>query len=224
VDNGTEFKGKKLGEFAPVCLKRRMKIIRGRSRHPQTQGSVEIANKVFKRRLRAIQVQLGTRKWVQFLPEIAFVLNTTPSKALPNNMTPYEAHYGRPPPNWDDYSKQEAEDRARKQAKLNGEEVMQPSDLESESGSDNNETDIDTNDDQPFLTTLGKRIAAHHQVVANRMVKERGGKQEKVKLRQIVLLEVPRQLRTSVEPSRIPARVCGLTVRVSISLSFENRT
>ncbi|CZR63555.1 uncharacterized protein PAC_13452 [Phialocephala subalpina] len=87
VDNGTEFKGKKLGEFAP------------------TQKSIEIANKVFKRRLRAIQVQLGTWKWVQFLLEIAFVFNTTPFKALPNNMTLYEAHYGRPPPNWDDYSK-----------------------------------------------------------------------------------------------------------------------
>jgi IS30 family transposase len=49
-DNGTEFKG----AFQKLADSMIIPIIRGRSYHPQTQGSVEKANQVFKDRLQAI--------------------------------------------------------------------------------------------------------------------------------------------------------------------------
>ena len=48
-DNGGEFKGKVI----EICKQRGIKIIRGRAYYPQSQGSIKIANRIFKRRLRA---------------------------------------------------------------------------------------------------------------------------------------------------------------------------
>jgi IS30 family transposase len=54
-NNGGEFKGKVI----EVCKKRGIKIVWGRAYYPQSQGSIEIANRVFKRRLRAIRIDTG---------------------------------------------------------------------------------------------------------------------------------------------------------------------
>ena len=45
-------------------------------------------------------------------------MNITPSRSLLNNITPYEAYYGYPPPNWDDYSKRDAKDYAQKEVQV----------------------------------------------------------------------------------------------------------
>jgi hypothetical protein len=75
-------------------------MVRGRAYHPQTQGSVEVANKIFKSRLRAAQRDLGTTEWVKLLPLIAWVINTTRPSTLPKGITPYQVWFGREPPNW----------------------------------------------------------------------------------------------------------------------------
>jgi ribulose bisphosphate carboxylase small subunit len=54
-DNRGEFKGKVI----EVCKQRGIKIIRGRAYHPQSQGSIKIANCIFKRRLRAVRADTG---------------------------------------------------------------------------------------------------------------------------------------------------------------------
>jgi hypothetical protein len=48
-DNRGEFKG----EVIKVYKQRGIKIIRGRAYYPQSQGSIEVANRIFKKRLRA---------------------------------------------------------------------------------------------------------------------------------------------------------------------------
>ncbi|CZR63431.1 uncharacterized protein PAC_13328 [Phialocephala subalpina] len=81
-NNGTEFKGKKYGDFKSVYQKWGILIINGRGYYPETQGTVEIANRTFKRRLRALQTARSTRHWVEFLPEITIIINTSPLDAL----------------------------------------------------------------------------------------------------------------------------------------------
>ena len=48
-DNGREFKG----AVAMLCKRLKIKVINGRPRHPQTQGLVEQANSVAKKKINA---------------------------------------------------------------------------------------------------------------------------------------------------------------------------
>jgi len=72
-------------------------MIRGRAYHPQSQGSIEIANRTFKNRLRAAQQASGWSDWVELLQDVANVINTTTSRALPCGKTPYEVWFGCKP-------------------------------------------------------------------------------------------------------------------------------
>ena len=96
ADNGGEFVGDTkdlLDQQLPP-----IPIINGRARHPQSQGSIEKANATFKERLAALRVERGIpREWVSLLPELQEVTNTTPNRALPRHMTPFEAWFGRKP-------------------------------------------------------------------------------------------------------------------------------
>lgn len=60
-----------------LCDRLGIQIIRGRSYHPQTQGSVEVANKTFKGRLIATSGESGLKEWVAHLDHLAEVINTT---------------------------------------------------------------------------------------------------------------------------------------------------
>jgi transposase InsO family protein len=55
-DNGNEFKG----AVSELAKQLGIRIIRGRPYHPQTQGSIERANRTFKKRLTAFQLAKGT--------------------------------------------------------------------------------------------------------------------------------------------------------------------
>jgi hypothetical protein len=92
-DNGTEFKG----GVAQICKELGIRMIRGRAYHPQTQGTVERANRTFKRRLSALQAQKGRSNWVALLAELALVINTTTTRALPRHKTPFDVWFGRKP-------------------------------------------------------------------------------------------------------------------------------
>jgi hypothetical protein len=85
-NNRGEFKGKVI----EVCQKRGIKIIRGRAYYPQSQGSIEVANRIFKKRLRAVRADTSIRSWIQLLPLITWVINTIAIPALPKGNTLYE--------------------------------------------------------------------------------------------------------------------------------------
>ncbi|KAH8742651.1 hypothetical protein F5882DRAFT_472093 [Hyaloscypha sp. PMI_1271] len=106
-DNGGEFKG----EVIEVC-------------------SIEVANRIFKKRLRAARADTGIQSWIQLLPLIVWVINTTATSALPKGNIPYEVWFGRKPPT--DF--QGHKETARRARAALGEEVE--SDENSEGGED----------------------------------------------------------------------------------------
>jgi transposase InsO family protein len=96
ADNGTEFKG----ELIDLLQQRtpEIPIINGRPYHPQTQGSVEKANGIFKARLAALRAERGLpHAWSKLLPELQEVINITPNRMLPAHTTPFEVFFGRKP-------------------------------------------------------------------------------------------------------------------------------
>lgn len=45
-------------------------VIRGRPRHPQSNGCVEQANGTMKRMLQSMMAENQTREWVKFIPRV----------------------------------------------------------------------------------------------------------------------------------------------------------
>jgi hypothetical protein len=92
-DNRTEFKG----DLLELLNSYRIPVINGRTYHPQTQGSVEKANDIFKQRLYDCQAECNSTEWVRFLPEIAMVVNSTRPSCLPALVTPFDVFSGQKP-------------------------------------------------------------------------------------------------------------------------------
>ena len=92
-DNGTEFANSLFNQLQDNCPG--MQIIRGRPRHPATQGSVESANKSVERMIAAQFEDTGSRDWPSMLPAIMWAINTSPHSAT--GKTPYEMVYGQKP-------------------------------------------------------------------------------------------------------------------------------
>lgn len=90
-NNGPKFKG----EFEVLLRERDIKHIPGRAYHPQTQGSVEKANGIFKQRLAAVRAERGdVYNWVRFLPILQETINLMPCRMLPRYTTPFEVWFG----------------------------------------------------------------------------------------------------------------------------------
>ena len=182
-DNGTEFKG----EVLELCKKLSIKVVNGKSYHPQTQGTVEVANKIFKARLAAVQAEEGTREWLRFLPIIGKVINSTPTSTLPRGITPFEAWFGRPPVDWSAIADAQYEARQRRQAQAqlqaeaNGEPVLEVT-------TEDELEEPELEDTPVFLTELGKKVKDYSIKVAERMIKKKGGSPKILKIREIVLL------------------------------------
>ena len=45
-------------------------VIRGRPRHPQSNGCIEQANGTMKRMLQSLMADESTREWVKFIPRV----------------------------------------------------------------------------------------------------------------------------------------------------------
>jgi hypothetical protein len=89
-DNGKEFAGEVSDLLANQVLGK-IPNIYGRLYDPQTQGSIEVANKTFKIRLSALHAERGIpRNWVSLLSELQEVTNTTSNRQLPGHITPFE--------------------------------------------------------------------------------------------------------------------------------------
>eukprot|EP00102_Acyrthosiphon_pisum_P013080 XP_008182495.1 PREDICTED: KRAB-A domain-containing protein 2-like [Acyrthosiphon pisum] len=89
-DNGREFVNKIISELCSMWDG--VKIVHGKPRHSQTQGSIERANQDFQNILRAMMEDNDTKKWSEALPFVQFVKNTTYHQGI--KQTPYEAMFG----------------------------------------------------------------------------------------------------------------------------------
>ena len=167
-------------------------MIRGRAYHPESQGSIERANRTFKTRLRAIQAQKGVSNWVVLLPELALVINTSTSRALPPKMTPFQAWFGRKP-RWNLENHQIDQ------------ESGQENDQESIESGEN--TDIETDDDDLVLTEIETRVATNNVRLQAQMIKANNGKFITFKAGAVATLRIPPKIRRNIESSRLPVRV-----------------
>ena len=214
-DNGGEFKGKVI----EICKKRGIKIIRGRAYYPQSQGSIEVANRIFKKRLRAARADTGIQSWIQLLPLIAWVINTTATGALPKGNTPYEVWFGRKPPT-DFLDHKESARRAHIALGgiEGGEEVESDENSSSEGGEDSlfvdEEADQEEAAEEMILSELTKRVAEHMRKQRENMVKRANSKALEYDIQEIATLGIPKQYRFSTEMARIPVRVLEKTSKV----------
>jgi len=74
-----------------------VKIINGRPRHPQSQGSVERGNGILERKLGALMEQDSSIEWVIALRLVLWGMNNSICRAT--GKTPYELVYGQKPKN-----------------------------------------------------------------------------------------------------------------------------
>jgi hypothetical protein len=180
-DNGGEFKGKVI----EVCKKRGIKIIRGRAYHPQSQGSIEVANRVFKKRLRAARADTGIQSWIQLLPLIAWVINTTATAALPKGNTPYEVWFGRKPPtnflNHKESTSREVEGDENSSSEGGGDSLFVDEGAEQEEEAE-----------EMILSELTKRVAEHMRKQREIMVKKANSKALEYDIQEIATLQIPK--------------------------------
>jgi len=93
TDNGTEFTSSIIAEL--MSLWPRTKIIRGRPRHPQSQGAVERANAILKNKLAKWMEVNRSKHWTKGLPLVTHAMNLSVSRVT--NYTPYELVFNQKP-------------------------------------------------------------------------------------------------------------------------------
>ena len=90
-DRGGEFVNKTIKEVAKQWPG--MKVIHGRSRYPQSQGSVECANKEISKMLNSWLTDNDSQDWVKGLSFVQFQKNSSHHASI--RMSPCEALYGK---------------------------------------------------------------------------------------------------------------------------------
>lgn len=191
-DNGTEFKG----AVQDLCDRLGIKIIRGRAYHPQSQGSVEHSNGVFKARLRAVkgdQPASESKKWVKYLSAIESVMNSTSLSCLPRHTTPDEIWYGRAA--WPTSLVDEDESMEEGCGVANSDETEEDEDRQSSSA-----------DEAVVLSELSRQVFIKNAKQAERM-KAKGGQSHTYKKEQVVTLAIPKKNRMTAEFTRLPCIV-----------------
>jgi hypothetical protein len=92
-DNGREFSNRVISELCAMW--KDVKIVHGKPRHSQTQGSVERANQDIQNMLTAWMQDNDSNKWSEGLPFVQFAKNTTYHEGI--RQSPYEALFGVKP-------------------------------------------------------------------------------------------------------------------------------
>jgi hypothetical protein len=131
------------------------------------------------------------------LPELALVINTTTTQALPQKRTPFEVWFGRKP-HW--ITAKPIEDN---ETDPNDSETGTDSDLESDNNSDDNNNDN-------VLLEIEVRVAAHNARLNAQMIKANNGRSEKFMDGTVATLQIPLKLQLATESSRLPVRVLEL--------------
>jgi hypothetical protein len=181
-DNGGEFRG----ALKALCKKLKIRMVRGRLYYLQSQGSIEVANRTFKNRLRAAQQASGRSDWVELLPEVASVINTTTSRALPHGKTPYEVWFGCKP-YW----------------------IGQLLLLDSDEAEESDATESSDDDDDIVLSAIEAQVAQNNLRVYEQMKKKRGQTTKIFEVGDIATLFIPAKLQLRTESIRIAVRVIG---------------
>jgi hypothetical protein len=189
-------------------------IINGRAYHPQTQGSVEKANGIFKARLFACQKEAGSlvTEWVRFLSEIALCVNTTRPSSLPAYVTPFYVWFGREP----HFLRARPLNEKNEPCDASGTALVFANGVDdgaSDTGYPNPDTEL--LEDAPefeklILNAIEERIRKNNVLVASRMVKKTTKKAQIFKEGWIVTLAIPKKMRLSTEPKRLPVRILGI--------------
>jgi hypothetical protein len=169
-------------------------IVCSHAYHPQSQGSIEVANRTFKRRLAALQLAHGVQTWVDQLPELALTINTTTSFGLPRNKTPFEVWFGRKP-HWI------------------GGQPTQPIQLgffdldedEDNSDQDYNSSDQDDNSGNAnlVLTEIETRVAVNNARIHAQMIRKNSGRSKEFNDGDIATLKIPTKLRLKTKAVRL---------------------
>jgi len=168
---------------------------------------VEKANRIFKARLFACQVEARARlsDWVRFLPEIAFCVNTTWPSSLLAYVTPFFVWFGREP-HW---------------LGLQGQHISNDvgNDNENKDTGDNKNKDTSNNNSDPeypetdseakgfILSLIKQRIKASNAIVAKKMVQKSKKKGTTFQEGVLVTLAILAKQRLSLEPKRLLCRV-----------------
>jgi len=92
-DNGKEFTAAIISNL--MSLWPNVKIINGRPRHPQSQGSVERGNGILTRKLGVLMEQNQSTEWVIVLRLALWSMNNSICRST--GKTPYELVYGQKP-------------------------------------------------------------------------------------------------------------------------------
>ena len=70
------------------------KIVHGKPRHPQSQGSVERVNREIKKVLGSLMRNNNDQCWMKYVNTTQYSINTSPHSTL-ENKTPYRVLFGR---------------------------------------------------------------------------------------------------------------------------------
>jgi hypothetical protein len=123
------------------------------------------------------------------LLELALVINTTTTRALPQKRTPFEVWFSRKP-HW----------ITAKPTKDN--ETNDDSKTRTDSNNDSN-SDLEDN----VLLEIEVRVAAHNARLNAQMIKANNGRSKAFIDGTVATLQIPLKLRLATEPSRLPVRV-----------------
>ena len=93
TDNGSEFAAQVIRELMSNWSGTR--IVRGRPRHPQSQGLIERGNRILKGKPSKWMQRNRSTLWSQGLDDIVYAMNT--SYCCVTNFTPYELVFGQKP-------------------------------------------------------------------------------------------------------------------------------
>jgi hypothetical protein len=90
TDNGREFANSTIEELVAEF---NCKLIHGKPRHSQSQGSVERANRDIQDMLTILMQRRNSNEWAKLLPEVQIKKNTRHHRGI--NQSPYKALFGR---------------------------------------------------------------------------------------------------------------------------------
>jgi hypothetical protein len=139
-----------------------------------------------------LQAQKRRSNWVALLPELALVINTTSTRALLQNKTPFEVWFGRKP-RW----------ITAKPLEPLGDDVDDSDGIGVEDDTNNK---LGDNED-PVLTKIEARVVANNARLHAQMIKANSCRNELFLDGTIATLRIPLKLRLATEPSRLPVRI-----------------
>jgi hypothetical protein len=209
-DNSGEFKK----EVTAFCKARNINIIRGRARHPQSQGSIEQANKFFKAKLRAVQIETGT-KWVFLLPRIAKIMNSSSNIALPKETTPNKVWFNRSESKWPEISERRKKVTKRYKSRTFGghNNPIQCSSSSNKVSSKEEKEEVSESDDKK-LSEFHQAVKKSQDLYNQQIIKKKKGVLIKYRKGQIVLLKIPKQNKRNTKALRLPCHVLEIKNKV----------